>query len=294
MTDFLLLALARWINFGAVMTLFGTSLFRLYSAGPATPSVRLLQIATPIALVSALGWVSGSIILVTDDIASLYDPTTLAAYFFDTPFGRIWLVCFAILALITVLVVAAGRMIPESKLRSAALLVASGALLVSQAWLGHAAAGSSIGAWPPIIAYTTHVIAAGTWLGGLPALAELMAAPIATKAVEATLRRFSTMGIISVVLILASGVANTLFRVSSITDAVKIAYGQTIAIKIALLVLLIGLAAQNRFYAMPRLRQEAEAPRALAILKGNIIMEQAFGAALLLAVAVLGLLSPTG
>ena len=294
MMDFLLLVLARWLHFGAVMILFGSSLFRLYSVAPATPTTRLLDIATPIACASALAWVGGSIILVTDDIASLYDPAILSAYFLDTQFGRVWLICLAILVLITALVFAPGPTIQKSNVRSAALLVASGALLISQAWLGHAAARSPIGAWPPIFAYATHVIAAGAWLGGLPALAELMEAPIEPGAVEATLRRFSTLGIISVALILVSGFANAVFRISSITDAVKIAYGQTIAIKIALFILLIGLAAQNRFYAMPRLRKQIGAPPALAILKRNVVIEQALGAAILLAAATLGLFAPSG
>jgi putative copper export protein len=102
------------------------------------------------------------------------------------------------------------------------------------------------------------------------------------------------MGIIGVALILVSGFANAVFRISSITDVVKIAYGQTIAIKIALLILLIGLAAQNRFYAMPRLRKQVGASPALAILKRNVIIEQVLAAAILLAAATLGLLAPSG
>jgi putative copper resistance protein D len=294
MMDFVLLVLARWLNFGAVMILFGSSLFRTYSVLPATPGARLTRIATLIAFASALAWVGGSIISVTDDIASLYDPTILTAYFFDTQFGRVWLIRLAVLVLIAALVFAPGRIIPKSNLRSAALLIASGSLLVSQAWLGHAAEGSVIGAWPPIIAYGTHVLAAGAWLGGLPALAELMGAQIATEMIETTLWRFSTMGIISVTLILVSGLANSLFRISSITDALRTAYGQTIAVKIVLLVLLAGLAMQNRLTAMPRLPKKVDAPRAFAILKRNIMIEQVFGAAILLAAAVLGLLPPSG
>jgi putative copper resistance protein D len=294
MIDFLLLVLARWLHFGAVMILFGSSLLRMYCVAPATPSTRLLRFATPIACASALAWVAGSIILVTGDVASLYDPDVLSAYFFDTQFGRAWLICLAILVLLTALVFAPGRTFAKAKARPAALLVVSGALLVGQAWLGHAAAGSPLGASPPIIAYATHVVAVGAWLGGLPALAELMASPIEPGAIEPTLRRFSTMGIISIALILVSGIANSLFRIASLTAAAKTAYGQTIAIKIVLLVLLLGLAAQNRFHAMPRLAKAVSALPALAILKRNVIIEQAVGAAILLAAAVLGLLSPSG
>ena len=294
MTGFVLLALARWLHFGAVMVLFGSSLFRVYCLMPAISTTLLLRIATLIAITSAFVWVSVSITSVTGDLASLYDPATVASYFIDTQFGRVWLVCLLILISIVALVFAPGRTLTKSSAHFATLAATSGSLLISQAWLGHAAAASASGPWPPIIAYGIHVLAAGAWLGGLPALAELTGVQVATAALEATLRRFSTLGMLSVAALLVSGLANVLFRISSLTEAAKTAYGQTIVIKITLLVLLLGLAAQNRLYVMPLLRKEQHMSRSLAILKRNVVVEQVFGAGILLAAAVLGLLPPQG
>jgi len=58
------IVLARWIYYGAVMTLFGSSLFPLYALAGQAPALALLPRAGNIALalaalVAASGWLLG-------------------------------------------------------------------------------------------------------------------------------------------------------------------------------------------------------------------------------------------
>jgi len=68
------------------------------------------------------------------------------------------------------------------------------------------------------------------------------------------------------------------------------AYGRVLRAKIALFGLTLVLAAVNRYWLTPR---PAQRGRLLAVLVCSIVMEQALAAAVLLAVNLLGLMSPS-
>ena len=109
------------------------------------------------------------------------------------------------------------------------------------------------------------------------------------------LHRFSAMGMIAVALLVASGIANSAFRLQSFGALVTTAYGLLISAKIALLSMMIALAVINRFLLMPALcgtGLTAERPR--AALVRNVIAEQILGVLVLGAAAILGTLSPFG
>jgi putative copper export protein len=106
-----------------------------------------------------------------------------------------------------------GRVWYSSMLHLGALL------LISQAWLGHAAQGGA-GLYGAIMitVYVTHALATAAWVGGLPPLLFALVeqrrfAP--NEARECTLdilSRFSLMAMVAVTLLLASGIANAGFR----------------------------------------------------------------------------------
>ena len=85
------------------------------------------------------------------------------------------------------------------------------ALLIDQAWLGHAAEGS--GAWGALMVavYGVHVLAAAAWLGGLPPLLFALRETrgqgddeTRRRTIELLLR-FSVIAMPAVALIVASG-----------------------------------------------------------------------------------------
>ena len=293
------LALVRWLHFAAMFVLFGGPLFWAYAPcdTDATSTWRFgllcLKIAAPVALVTGAGWLVATIVNMTG-LEGLADPDTLHAFFFETLFGPIeggcgWR-CSVVVAILAIAPMA-------DRLRVAAVALASGLLLVSQAWLGHAAEGGTtlLGA-VLIAAYAAHVLAAAAWLGGLPLLlariAELRGHAAPAVSILRLLSSYSLMATIAVGLVLASGVANAAFRVQGHFGAfLHTAYGDVLLVKIALVGLMLGLAATNRFVAMPRLSGES-GPRMIRRLATSIGCEIAFGVLVLLAAAVLGITPP--
>ncbi len=130
------------------------------------------------------------------------------------------------------------------------------ALLIDQAWLGHAAEGS--GAWGALMpgVYGVHVLAAAAWLGGLPPLLFALR-ETRGQGDEATRRqtldlllRFSVIAMPAVALIVASGLGNVGFRVGgSVGRLFMTNYGSVFCAKAALVVAMLALACYNQLVA---------------------------------------------
>ena len=119
-----------------------------------------------------------------------------------------------------------------------------------------------------IFVYSTHVLAAAAWLGGLPplffALKETQGPCGAEEAGNpvAALTHFSVLALPAVGLILASGAGNVGFRVGLSLRALFLAdYGYVLCAKAALVAAMLALAWYNRFVALPRLRGPARPAR---------------------------------
>ena len=140
-----------------------------------------------------------------------------------------------------------------------------------------------------------HLLTAGAWLGSLPAFVLLLwqaqrnADPawgdFATRATQ----RFSTVAILSVSVLLASGLVNSWNLLSSPRDLLTTDYGRLIALKAALFASMLAIAAVNRFYLTPRLPERT----AMRGLQRNSLAEILLGLCVLGFVGALGTLSPT-
>jgi putative copper resistance protein D len=305
---FQLLVMARWIHFGSVFVLFGSPLFWLY-AEPVAPNAQdaaprslaathgLLCVAAPAAVLSGFAWMAATLVnMISDgggpDWSGLANIETLRPFFFETGFGAIWLLRLALLA---AALYAVARWRRRASLR---LLVGAGAaLLITGAWLGHAAQGvGSVGA-AMIAAYGVHVVAAAAWIGGLPpllfVLAEQSAGTDPSPAKLAVLYRFSAMAMAAVATIIVSGAVNAGFRTGgSFGRLSDTAYGGVLCVKLALVAAMLALAWFNRFVATPRLRDAPAAGAAAAALSTSVLLELALGGLVLGAAAVLGLTPP--
>lgn len=303
------LVVARWIHFAAVFALFGASFFWFYMSGKGSAvapaalprtyraTVRLLQAAAPVAAVSGVAWLAGMLINMTSDAGSVIDPETLGLFFFETPFGTVAILRLALLglAIFVVALPSTGRAWLSALLHIGALL------LISQAWLGHAAeGGAGLYGAAMIIAYAVHVLAAATWVGGLPpllfAVREIRRPPAERARIRTLdlLSRYSFTAIAAVSLIVLTGVVNAGFRVAGSFDKLfDTSYGDALVVKLAVVALMLTLASYNRFVAMPRLR--ASSPDDVARVRKvgySVASELALGACVLAASAVLGLTMP--
>jgi putative copper resistance protein D len=309
MTIFLFLVIVRWIHFASVCALFGCALFWFYVgaarslAGPGelpqtlAATRILLRVAAVAAAASGLVWLGGILVNMTNDVGSLIETETWRLFFFDTGFGAVSVLRLALLA------AALGVVALPSRGRSSfkALAVIGALLLVSQAWLGHAAeGGAGLYGVAMIAAYGVHALAAGAWVGGLPpllfALSERRRQDPRRASTENLdiLSRYSAMATAAVTLIVASGMINAAFRVGgSLGELFDTSYGAVLFAKTALVAAMLALACFNRFVAMPRLRAASLKGAAQMVKLGHsVAFELALGVLVLGAAAVLGITPP--
>ena len=146
-----------------------------------------------------------------------------------------------------------------------------------------------------------HLVAAAAWVGALVPLALLLhttgrsldqsAIVIARCAVQ----RFSTLGVVSVGTLAATGMINTWVLAGSVSALFGTDYGRLLLVKVALFLLMVATAAVNRLVLTPRLVREfdpATGREALRRLRNNSLIETAIAAIILVIVALLGTLPP--
>jgi copper resistance protein D len=218
----------------------------------------------------------------------------------QTDFGRDWLLRFVMACVLAALFV---HFLSAEGMRSlwlkAVTVIFATALVGSLAWAGHAIGGRGVeGLFHPA-ADVLHLIAAAAWAGALVPLALLLTmtgadVPSLAAARTATLR-FSTLGIVSVVTILFTGIVNTWYLAGSIPALVGTDYGRLLLIKIALFLGMVGIAVFNWLRLTPRLVQNADVSAAQdggRKLSRNAAVEATLGATIIAIVAVLGTLPP--
>jgi copper resistance protein D len=175
------------------------------------------------------------------------------------------------------------------------------AMVATIGWTGHAGSGIGNAGLMHLAADVLHLIAAAAWPGGLVSLALLLATARhheglawASAAKDIT-KRFSTLGIVSVGVIFATGVVNTWMLVGSMQALIGTGYGRLLVLKITLFAAMLAIAAANRFFVTPRLDVRPEdAPRLVALrqLTRNSLIEIALSVAIFGIVGVLGTLHP--
>lgn len=125
-----------------------------------------------------------------------------------------------------------------------------------------------------------HVAALAVWLGGLAALSTTAREGDGFRAMAL---RASSLALAAVLLILATGVVETLVLAPSLPLLVKSAYGAVLLAKLLGFAALVAMGARNRFRLVPRL----PADDALIALRRSVRWELAVMAMVLLAAGVL-------
>lgn len=135
---------------------------------------------------------------------------------------------------------------------------------------GHAVAGDP--AWLRVGADMLHVLAAAAWLGGLVQLRPALASGDASPRV---VQRYSNVALASVIVLVVTGVyaawAETGLGIDELRDST---YGRLVLAKSALLLVLVGMGAINRYLSVPQIaRNEAGSASALRrLVLGEIVL----------------------
>jgi copper transport protein len=220
-------------------------------------------------------------------------------------FGRAFLdleLCLALLALAGALALWVDR--PERPRRSVAeLFSVTGALLAAGAVVGVVGASGHAAQTSPAAAALAfdwvHVTAGALWVGGLIGLLVLfwrLPEGRRVAGLVVCVPRFSNVAFVSVLALIASGVAASLLHLPTVSSLWETSYGQAILVKVALLLVAMLLAAVNLLSTRPRLqahrRRPELAPGAAALLRRLVAGETLLVGGAVLAAAVLTSLPP--
>jgi putative copper resistance protein D len=192
------------------------------------------------------------------------------------------------------------KVTPSASIWLKVIAVAMAAGLVGLlAWGGHAAGGAGAEGIVYPAADFLHLTAAAAWVGALLPLALLLgragrdASSIAI-ARDATLR-FSVLGLASVATLMVTGLINAFYLVGSIAALLDTGYGRLLMAKVALFLVMVAVAAINRFRLTPELVPDATlapARHVLRRLRRNAVIEIVLGAIIIAIVAKLGVTPP--
>jgi len=303
------MTVVRAIHFAATAIVAGTLTFRWAIAEPAHRCEREAG-AKIDAQVRLLAWsglavtlVSGAIWLALQTAAmsgqnwgEILTSGTMIIVLNETQFGFVSEIRLG-LAILLAACLAYDR-VPLS--RWLALGLALG-LVAAIAWTGHAASTPRKLGYLHLTADALHLAAAAAWIGGMVPLALLLNADRRSRVSARpslehdAVRRFSSLGIVSVATLIVSGVINTWILVGSFRGLIEPGYGWILLFKIAVFAIMLAFAAVNRFWLTPRL---AAAPAstvhrdALRGLTRNSLIEIALGLVIFAVVGVLGTLHP--
>jgi putative copper resistance protein D len=312
-------AVVRFLHLTAVVLLASSFAFSLFIERPIcargdgrdlarswqTSWIRLVRYWIAIIFVTALlgVWLHGLSVSEGSPGASSF--TVLLPLISNTHFGKVWLLRMGLLIAVAALVFCAGNTTKKSFsgyfLASGFFLSAS--LLASIGLAGHAAAAEGASFALQVSVHALHLLATGLWLGGLVPLAVLLrecrrsADTDAVAIAQAATRRFSSIAVISVALLIFTGSYNAWNLVGGVPQLFGTPYGKLLLIKIAFLLPLLMIAAVNRSKLKPALLaasldQREPASRLIGKLGRNAIAEATCGALILLIVGFMGVTPP--
>jgi copper resistance protein D len=170
----------------------------------------------------------------------------------------------------------------------------AGALLVCNALSGHAAMRAGLLRLLQAANDAIHLLAAGAWLGALVPLALILRHlldPPERGAAMTALWRFSGTGRAVVVTVILTGLVNTMLVLGHLPTDWTSPYEGLLALKIALVAALVGLAIANRYRLMPRLGAQMGSTQYLLVW--SIALEVLFGLLIVGLVSTFGTLEPS-
>lgn len=262
-------------------------------------TARRLGILASVALLVAMGLVFWR------QLADFRDPFVAwredAALLLGTQWGRIWTLGAAGSILMPVLFLAASPAARRGAARRASWILATGlalAMCALPALTGHAAGSENLGALL-IPADTLHVLAAGTWIGGL----------LCVLAAEWMERRrggrdgsiladivpvFSPVALVAAGLLVATGTVASFVHVESVGALFSTTYGRLLLAKVALVLTVMVLGAVNWRRLTPQLLDAADGEGAedAAALRRNAIRELLIAQLVIVVTALLVRTSP--
>lgn len=303
------LVLTRAVHFGACLSFFGIFNFDRFIAS-ALPQQKFevsvywesrlrffSLILLPLIFVSAIAWFALVAMTMSGQPLQM---DILKIVWKRTQFGTVWKIRLIFFLVATTLAIFACFLKSPALKRYATWfqLGISGCLLGSLAWAGH---GQESSPWH-LFADVLHLLAAGIWPAGLlPLFLLLRKSRRLTDSpdwlsMSVLVRRFSAISLAAVSLLTVTGFVNSWFLVGSIPNLFSQPYGRWLLAKIIFFCAALVVASVNLLRLKPRLQAESssseKAIATVAQLQTNVQLELFLGMAIIVVVAVLGILPP--
>jgi len=323
-------SVVRWVQYLAMMTLFGGFAFRLFVLVPALREVTkggarwTEAVAASERRALALFWAAVILLVLTTlaalvlqasavfdkAIADALSPALLWRVIKDTGYGASWLLeALSIVAIVVILSLLTRRRSPSVEHSGLwwAGLAAGAVLLVAPSWTGHAVAASKQFRLA-VFSDWLHLLAAAFWVGGLfhlavtwPPALPLLTKSQRTRSLYEVIRLFTRIAMPSVVLLVVAGLYNTWAHVPRLEAFWVTPYGKVLVVKLVIVVIMLLLGALHNFYYGKKAAQLAEAVDAgrgandAKLETGffrSIALEAALGILVLLVTAILVFMMP--
>jgi copper transport protein len=300
------LLISRWVVFLSLLTALGLFVLRAVIARPVARVVRgvplrPISIAFGVAVLVGLVATPVYVLFATAQFSlrSVWDLGAIVPLARDSGFGADFLDLEVVFALFAV---AGGAALyldrPEREQRSVVELLALPAALATgvaglflPALAGHAGQKSPRGLSLPLDA--AHLGAASIWLGGLIGLVVFwlsVGREARGSALAFVVPRFSAVAFCSVLLLIGTGIGQSLLELPTLATLWETSYGQALLVKIGLLFAALLLAGVNLARTKPRL--QARDPSAPLLLRRLVQGEIVLVAGALFAAGVLSSLPP--
>ena len=151
----------------------------------------------------------------------------------------------------------------------------------------HVAAGHAEAAAPrlaEVAAQWVHVVAASAWVGGLAALL-LGIRGVEAEPRAAAVKRFSTVAAFLLAIVAATGIVRAIGQLHRWSDLWDSGYGVAVDVKAALILVLAGLGAVNRYRNVPHAETSADGLRRVSHVEVSFMVVTLAVAALLASLA---------
>lgn len=234
-----------------------------------------------LALIASIWWVLESVAAMMSAPVSALDRETLLAVLEATPLGSVLTVRITALFCLIVMASLTARILP--------ILLIALAALSSSAWTGHSgAAQGGYGLFQRLLD-VVHLAGASLWLGALLVFLASLLRHGDRPSLARSLSAFAGTGTIVVGLLALTGAVNAIM-IGSQGWSMASGWTQLLAVKLLLFLVMLGLAALNRWRLAPALAQGV--PGAERRLVWSLGLETACALSIVAIVAVLGLLDP--
>ncbi|WP_447726562.1 copper homeostasis membrane protein CopD [Sphingomonas koreensis] len=275
----------RFLVYLDLLLLAGLSLCARRTVPEDVPGRLIAGLAVAGTVLTVAQLLATALAMTGGDVAVL-DAEMLRFITAETPTGLSGVARFSALTMLAIAAVSAP------KARALHLLLALAAL-AALAWTGHAGASEGGTGMVHRASDILHLIAASAWLGTLALLLRALArSTTATADLVAALRRFAFTGTLIVGTLIISGIVN-LWAIAGLESLPELAiapYGRSLGLKLALFAAMLGFAAFNRWYLVPRLKSASQS--ATRSLRTSVALEAALAVGVIGIVAMLGTLTP--